>query len=179
MLGLTAAARATSGAWTLADFNGDHRPDMVTASSSRNDTGNYTHRVQIGLGEESGSLTFASNNARIRLSARDVDGDHDTDLVVMGIVSSKPIDVWLNDGTGHFRHGDVTGLAAESENASLEASASDDDTPAGLSDEQNPLAEACSVLWVLDGGADRAAAPYAENPLSSDRPHLRNRAPPR
>jgi hypothetical protein len=191
---LTTPAQASAGAadplnslqtnrqapWTVADFNGDHRLDLITAFSTPNLGGSYTYRLEIGLGgPEFGSLSFASADAKIRLRARDVDGDHDADLIVLGAISAKPIDLWLNDGAGHFRHGDVSKLPVESDSASLESPTPDDDTLATVSDDQSPLAAPDALLWAQDAVAERTAAMATQHFLSFDRANLRSRAPPR
>src|SRR5437868_6593466 len=57
-------------AWAVADFNGDRRLDLITASSTRNLSGSYTYDIQVALGgPESGSLSFASADAHSRLQA--------------------------------------------------------------------------------------------------------------
>ena len=166
--------------WAVADFNGDHRPDLITASSTRNLAGSYTHDVQISLGgAQPGSLTFASFDAHIRLRARDVDGDHDADLVVLGSVSSIPIDLWLNDGKGHFRHGDASTLPAERQTASLECQEPDDDTLATVTDEQNPLAAPPTTLWAQAAVTGQPVIVPIRHLLTFDRANIRSRAPPR
>jgi len=143
-------------AWAVADFNGDHRLDLITASSTRNFSGTYTHSIEVALGgSESGSLSFASADAHIRLQVRDVDGDHDADLVVLGAISAKPIDLWINDGAGNFQHGDASRLQTESETPSIEGLESDDDTLATLTDDQNSLAAPRTALWTQDAASGR------------------------
>ena len=164
----------------MADFNGDHRLDLITVFSTPNLAGSYTYRLEIGLGgPETGSFSFAGVDAEIRLRARDVDGDHDADLVVLGAISAKPIDLWLNDGAGNFRHGDVSKLPVESSSASLESPAPDDDTLATVSDDQSPLAAPDALLWAQDAISERAAALATQHFLSFDRANVRSRAPPR
>ena len=41
-----------------------------------------------------------------RLRARDLDGDKDRDLV-LETLSSVPLAVWINDGAGHFKRGNL------------------------------------------------------------------------
>jgi len=58
--------------WTLADCNGDHRPDVARLAVSRP------------------ALLLP------------IDLDHDLDLVLCEPLTDRPLAVWLNDGRGRF-----------------------------------------------------------------------------
>jgi hypothetical protein len=92
--------------WVLADLNGDHNVDLATARSGRHDVNGYTQEVRITLGAfQQTSFHFRSPGATVELTTRDVDGDHDGDLIVFEPLSSQPIGVWINDGAGSFHEG--------------------------------------------------------------------------
>jgi hypothetical protein len=96
---------AVSG-WVLADLNGDQNVDLATARSGRHDANGYAQEVRITLGSlQQTSFRFLSPGATVELSSQDVDGDDDGDLVVFEPLSSQPIGVWINDGTGSFHEG--------------------------------------------------------------------------
>ncbi len=96
---------AVSG-WVLADLNGDQNVDLATARSGQHDANGYTQEVRITLGAfQQTSFHFLSPGATVELSSRDVDGDHDGDLIVFEPLSSQPIGVWINDGAGSFHEG--------------------------------------------------------------------------
>jgi hypothetical protein len=96
---------AVSG-WVLADLNGDQNVDLATARSGRHDANGYAQEVRINLGSlQQTSFRFLSPGATVELSSQDVDGDDDGDLVVFEPLSSQPIGVWINDGTGSFHEG--------------------------------------------------------------------------
>jgi hypothetical protein len=158
--------------WTIADFNGDRRPDLITATASRNLGGGYTYQLNIGL-------SFASSYSRIRLSARDVDGDHDADLVVLGAFSQQPIDLWLNDGAGNFHHGDVSNIPVDTATASLEGCEPDTDPSFTAPDERYSLSPSLVTMWERAGAVGAVLAPAPHNPLTSHHPTVRGRAPPR
>ena len=92
--------------WVLADLNGDQNIDLATTRSGGQETNGYSHEIRIKLsGLQQTSFRFQSRGAIIELSARDVDGDHDGDLIVFEPLSTQPIGVWLNDGRGTFHQG--------------------------------------------------------------------------
>src|SRR5262249_30742968 len=67
--------------------------------------GRHLFRVELKLshGEASGSFTFAnSDTLGVNITAVDVDGDHDLDLVINSRLSGQEVGVWINDGSGVF-----------------------------------------------------------------------------
>jgi hypothetical protein len=103
---------AVSG-WVLADLNGDNNVDLATARSGRHDARGYTQEVRITLGAfQQTTFHFLSPGAKVELSSRDVDGDQDSDLVILEPVSREPIGVWINDGTGLFHEGNLADFEA-------------------------------------------------------------------
>ena len=66
----------------------------------------YAQEVRSHTGRiQQTSFHFLSPGATVELSSQDVDGDDDGDLVVFEPLSSQPIGVWINDGTGSFHEG--------------------------------------------------------------------------
>ncbi|HVW07566.1 MAG TPA: hypothetical protein VHC90_03235 [Bryobacteraceae bacterium] len=98
--------------WSLADLDGDRVADLANAGPGRREGNRYVHRVQIDL-SHTGTASFDIHgaSASIRLCLRDIDGDHDRDLVVFEPSSSIPVAVWLNDGAGHFTQGNPASYA--------------------------------------------------------------------
>jgi hypothetical protein len=106
------SAPSVSG-WVLADLNGDQQIDLASASSGLSDTGGYAQEVRVTLGASRETVFhFQSRGATIELSSRDVDGDHDGDLIVFEPLSNQPISVWLNDGAGSFHQAPVANFKA-------------------------------------------------------------------
>ena len=91
--------------WTLGDFDGDGLADLLTSSIETLGPSGYGHRIQIRSG--SGAAIGASfqvfgSTPGLTLLARDIDGDHDLDLIVTNSYSNRPIGIWINDGHGVF-----------------------------------------------------------------------------
>jgi len=94
-------------AWTVADFDGDGRPDILTARPELAVTG-FRHRIEIQLSSGAGrTVSFAVEGVQpgLQVAARDVDGDHEVDLVFTTAVSHQPVGVWINHGAGVFAPG--------------------------------------------------------------------------
>lgn len=100
--------------WAIADFDGDGRPDVLTEQSELAAQG-FRHQVRIQLSSRAGDVeSFAVDSVAagipgVQVSARDVDGDHDLDLVFTTAVSNEAIGVWINDGAGKFARGSAAG----------------------------------------------------------------------
>ncbi len=100
--------------WVLADLNGDQVADLATARSERRESGGYAQEVRVKLGAfQQTSFRFRSPGAKIELDSRDLDGDKDSDLVILEPLSGAPIGVWINDGTGSFHEGRLADFASQ------------------------------------------------------------------
>ena len=96
--------------WVIADFNGDGQPDVLLSSAAFRQTENY-HRVELRLGADSAvysSFQVTGESRALNVVARDVDGDHDLDLVITSGLANHPVGVWINDGQGVFTQGDAS-----------------------------------------------------------------------
>jgi len=97
------------GSGTFGDFDGDHRPDFAIADAQPLRGGTYRYRIGIHLSVRPDS-TFdveARTASGVHVTARDVDGDHDLDLVITTRIGQQPIGVWINNGDGVFTRGDL------------------------------------------------------------------------
>ena len=86
---------------TVADLNGDGRPDVATGNSSLNG-----HEVSVLLNLGDGTFGTATQYSTVEASrspaAGDIDGDGDRDLAVSLQSGEFRLAILLNDGQGHF-----------------------------------------------------------------------------
>jgi hypothetical protein len=98
--------------WTVADFDGDKQPDFAFAEAKGR--GGYALELELSArldGAAGGRNSFPAlpiSPFGIHLSARDVDGDRDLDIVITAGFAAEPVAVWINDGRGRFKEGDIT-----------------------------------------------------------------------
>jgi hypothetical protein len=172
--------------WTVADFDGDGRPDILTARPEVAVHG-FRHQVRIQLSSGAGRVvSFAVDGVApgipgIQVSARDIDGDRDVDLVFTTVASHEAVGVWINDGSGRFARG--SSAAADAWPGTLDA-ASDltaPGIPAALAFlPRPPSASLAPPSGLLHSIAGRRSLQYAgQAPLESNSSALpRTRAPP-
>ena len=89
---------------TFGDFDGDQRADFVLADALPIQHGTYRYRIGVHLSTlRSSAFDLETGIAGgLHVSAQDVDGDRDIDLVISGGFGRQPIGVWVNDGQGAF-----------------------------------------------------------------------------
>jgi hypothetical protein len=95
---------AGTGSFAIANLDGDELPDLATVEMDRANGAatNYRIRVQLSAWPES-AIGVVGPLGGLRISAADVNGDDQIDLVVRAAQKSTLIAVLLNDGSGHFR----------------------------------------------------------------------------
>lgn len=105
--------------WAMADFDGDSRPDLaVTKMEARGSGFVYWLELDLSTNRGGGSAVqpglpaIASSKFGLHLTPRDVDGDHDLDIVVTMGIARQPVAVWINDGQGRFAEGDLAAYPA-------------------------------------------------------------------
>jgi hypothetical protein len=138
------ANASPSTSWVVADLNGDRIADFAATGPGQRDGAGYVHRISIQLtGFRATSFVVRGSSPSVRLSFRDIDGDHDRDLIVLESWSASPVGVWLNDGTGHFTEANVSDYAARLGNSgsrAFDTSRSATEPAASLHDERSPSA---------------------------------------
>jgi hypothetical protein len=101
--------------WAVADFDGDSQPDLAITKMEAQGAG-YVYWLEFELStkreadrarQRPGLPALASSVFGLHLTPRDVDGDHDLDIVVTLGIARQPVAVWINDGQGGFAEGDL------------------------------------------------------------------------
>ena len=106
------AAAPFSTATTIADFDADGAPDIAVANRIGRGSSHYDIEVRLSAGSATQTVSFISIRGALNITAFDVDNDHDADLVITPVLSRDVLDVWVNDGTGHFEAGDRTSFSS-------------------------------------------------------------------
>ena len=129
----SAASGRSSGA--LGDFDGDQRADVALAEPWGVFNGAYRYRVDVHLSTYLNTTFDVDSGAAggLHISARDVDGDRDLDLVITSQFGREPIGIWINDGHGAFSKGQADayiGSVWQETDYSLQTPRRPDGTPA-------------------------------------------------
>jgi hypothetical protein len=104
LLPQVAAAHPSFHIGALGDFDGDRQPDQAVALPQGTVEGGYRYRIDVRLSSHA-ATTFEIDShvpGGLRLSARDIDGDHDLDLVITSEFGRELVGIWINDGNGNF-----------------------------------------------------------------------------
>lgn len=96
-----------SASWAVADFDGDHRPDVAKSRIEGYGAGGYSFRIELQLssGPQSAFTISTLDGFALNVTPKDVDGDNDLDLIITSGVLRRPVGVWINDGRGGFSQG--------------------------------------------------------------------------
>src|SRR5215813_10545314 len=91
--------------WALGDLDGDHETDIALSREVGQSDSGYVYRVELKLSQTPQPVSFTFSNTHalgVNITAFDVDGDHDLDLVINSRFTGQGIGVWINDGKGVF-----------------------------------------------------------------------------
>jgi hypothetical protein len=89
--------------FAVADFDGDHRPDLVGVQAGQGSVARTNYWIQLRLsaaGQQTISLVAPSGG--LQIAARDVNGDRIPDLILTTTWLGQPVAIFINDGHGTF-----------------------------------------------------------------------------
>ena len=95
--------------WAVGDLDGDSEADVARAEVVLLSSNDGQYRINLDLSKSGTRFSFDVHLARtvgLNIDTRDVDGDHDLDLVITSGMLHRPVGLWLNDGEGHFSEAD-------------------------------------------------------------------------
>ena len=97
------ASPAPDLSFSVADFDGDSKPDLASVQYGTSDSTRVAYRIQLQL-SAAGSQSFQipAPTGGLQIVARDVNGDHALDLVITTTWRRQPVAILLNDGHGNF-----------------------------------------------------------------------------
>ena len=89
--------------FSVADFDGDSRPDLASVQAGRSDSVRTDYWIQLQL-SATGRRTFriVAPLGGLQIASRDVNGDNAPDLVLTTAWLGQPVAILLNDGHGNF-----------------------------------------------------------------------------
>ena len=89
--------------FTIADFDGDSRPDFASVHIGQSGLQNTRYWIAFQLSGRSGqTVSVMAPTGGLRITARDVNGDTFPDVVITTLWTNKPVAILLNDGLGNF-----------------------------------------------------------------------------
>lgn len=101
---LSAPTSQIEAEFTIADFDGDRRPDLAVVEVGQSGPRDVLYWINFRLSSGlSQSLGVTAPRGGLQISSRDVNADGFLDVVVTTLWTNRPIAVLLNDGRGNFR----------------------------------------------------------------------------
>lgn len=143
--------RPSIDSWIAADLDGDRKADLATSGAVHREGSGFVQEVTVHLGAVETRISVRTETLAKRLTARDLDGDADRDLVLESF-DREPLAILLNDGGGRFHLADLDdfrGRLPHREPHSLEAPSPDSDSPDMSEDAGNPAPELSASAFQL------------------------------
>ena len=97
------SAGAAGRQFAIADFDGDHRPDLATVEIQNSSARATRYSIHLQLSAQSDSaIGLTAPWGGLQLTVSDVNGDEREDLIVRANLDSSLVAVLINDGHGEF-----------------------------------------------------------------------------
>lgn len=101
--GIHAGSPGPNLSFSVADFDGDSKPDLASVEYGASDSARTDYLIQLQLSAAGRqSFQIAAPIGGLQIVARDVNGDHALDLVITTTWLRQPVAILLNDGHGSF-----------------------------------------------------------------------------
>lgn len=89
--------------FAVADFDGDHRPDLVGVQSGQSGVSRTNYWIQLQLSAAGRqTILLVAPAGGLQIAARDVNGDQIPDLILTTTWLREPVAIFINDGHGTF-----------------------------------------------------------------------------
>jgi|ERR1700686_4899873 len=89
--------------FTIADFDGDSRPDLASVQVGQSGSRDTRYWIAFELsGGSAQTVGITAPTGGLQITSRDVNGDSFPDVVVTTAWTNRPIVILLNDGLGNF-----------------------------------------------------------------------------
>ena len=89
--------------FTIADFDGDSRPDLASVQVGQGGSRDAHYWIAFEFsGGSAQTVGIAAPTGGLQISSRDVNGDNFPDVIVTTAWTNRPIVILLNDGLGNF-----------------------------------------------------------------------------
>ena len=165
------------------DFNGDRHSDLIRLHLESESANAVTYSVRVKLSGSQTEVTtqLVVDSWGVEVIPRDVDGDHDLDLVVASLITHEPLKVLLNDGHGRFAAGKLSDFAVALWHESGQIAQQNDRPAPPVFDEEvrtdDAAIAACGLRLLLHGTSPLSSH---KSRCAAARPALggRTRAPP-
>lgn len=89
--------------FAVADFDGDHRPDLVGVQGGQSGVARTNYWIQLQLSAAGRqTILLVAPAGGLQIAARDVNGDQIPDLILTTTWLREPVAIFINDGHGTF-----------------------------------------------------------------------------
>jgi hypothetical protein len=89
--------------FAVADFDGDHRPDLVGVQGGQSGVSRTNYSIQLQLSASGRqTISIVAPAGGLQIAARDVNGDQIPDLILSTTWFRQPVAIFINDGHGTF-----------------------------------------------------------------------------
>jgi hypothetical protein len=168
--------------FAVADFDGDHRPDLVGVQTGQSGVSRANYWIQLQLSASGRqTISIVAPAGGLQIAARDVNGDRIPDLILTTTWLRQPVAIFINDGRGTFTRVEPAAFPEAFRESQTDWDSSTDRIPdsVGVPPSSRAGLNTTTARLPHAGPQDRVATPtsrgFLPSPLSNSSP---GRAPP-
>ena len=163
-----AASFGSKESFSIADFDGDSKPDLVSVRYGTRDSTRIAYRIHLQL-SAAGSQFFriTAPIGGLQIVTRDVNGDNALDLVLTTSWRRQPVAILLNDGHGSFTRVDPAAFPEAFSDSGTTWSSSSDNTTDAVGIPRQFREDICLIReFFLHRGSQSGSIDFSESRIS-------------